>query len=314
MHTVFIDGHEGTTGLQIRERLAGRTDITQSEIPSDKRKDTAVKREYLNAADVVIICLPDDAARESVSLITNPRTRVIDASTAHRTADGWVYGLAELDKGQRAKIRLASRVANPGCYATGFAAIMAPLVARGVVPVEYPSSCYATSGHSGAGKKLIQVYNENRAPGDKLQAPRSYALGLSHKHLPEMQKVAGLAHAPLFVPVVGDFYKGMAVHVPLITRLLPGRVTPESVHETLASHYAGEQFVRVMPLGDPQSLDSGFLDPMACNGTNRMDLHVFGHERQILVAAVLDNLGKGASGAAVQNLNIMLGLDEGAGL
>jgi len=314
MPTVFIDGHEGTTGLKIRERLAGRTDIAVSEIPSEDRKNNEVKKCYLDGADIVIICLPDTAAKESVALIGNPSTRVIDASTAHRVAEGWVYGMAELDKGQRERIRGASRVTNPGCYATGFIAALRPLIAAGVVPADYPVTCCATSGYSGAGKKLIQVYSENRAPADKLRAPRPYAMALGHKHVPEMQKLAGLAHPPLFMPIVGDFYQGMTVHVPLLTRLLPGRSGPAAIHETLAAHYAGERFVRVMPLGDDSVLDNGFLAAMACNETNRMDLFVFGHAEQVQVVAVLDNLGKGASGAAVQNLNIMLGLDESAGL
>ncbi len=314
MPTVFIDGHEGTTGLKIRERLEGRSDICVSEIPSEDRKNNAVKKEYLNGADVVIICLPDTAAKESVGLLTNPATRVIDASTAHRTAEGWVYGMPEIDTAQRKLIAGARRVSNPGCYATGFVAALRPLIVAGLVPPDYPATCCATSGYSGAGKKLIQVYTGPRTPGDALHAPRPYALGLAHKHLPEMQKAAGLSSAPLFMPMVGDFYQGMTVHVPLLPRLLPTHPGPSAIHETLAAHYAGEPFVRVMPLGDECVLDGGFLSPMSCNETNRMDLYVFGHAEQVLVVAVLDNLGKGASGAAVQNLNLMLGIDETAGL
>jgi N-acetyl-gamma-glutamyl-phosphate reductase len=314
MPTVFIDGHEGTTGLQIRERLAGRADLALMEIPSEHRKDPAVKVRYLNEADVVVLCLPDDAARESVALVRNPATRVIDTSTAHRTAPDWTYGMPELQKGQRERIRAATRVSNPGCHATGFVLAVRPLVESGVVPADHPLVCYSITGYSGGGKKLIAAYTQGRAPADPLHAPRPYALALKHKHVPEMQALSGVSRPPLFVPIAGDFYKGMAVSVPLVTAELPKKPSIRAIHNTLAERYRDERFVRVLPLGGEAALDAGFLSPEACNGTNRLELVVFGNDTHVLIVARFDNLGKGASGAAVQNLNIMLGVDEGEGL
>jgi N-acetyl-gamma-glutamyl-phosphate reductase len=315
MHQIFIDGREGTTGLQIQERLEGRADLTLRELPAEQRKDPAARKALINQVDFVITCLPDEAARESASLLENPRTRLIDPSSAHRVSPGFVYGFPELDSGQRDRIRAAERVTVPGCHASGFVAALAPLVSRGLVPKDYPVVAHSLTGYSGAGKKMIAVY-ETAAPAERehLRGSRPYGLALKHKHLPEMQRIVGLSSAPLFEPVIGDFYKGMLVSVPLITRLLPKKLTPRDVHEVLAAQYEGERFVVVQPLDATSLLEDGYLDPMACNGTNRLELFVFGHEEQILIIARLDNLGKGASGAAVQCLNLMLGADESTGL
>lgn len=315
MTKLFIDGQEGTTGLQIQERLAKRTDITLLEIPADKRKDPDTKRHFLNNADIVILCLPDDAARESVSMIENSTTRVIDASTAYRTAENWAYGLPELTKNQRSIIKNAMRVSNPGCYATGFTLLVRPLVENGIIPPDFPVSCSAVSGYSGAGKKMIAAYET----ADPLESAaklgsRSYALGLNHKHLPEMKKHSGLSKNPLFMPIVCDYYNGMNVTIPLHIDQLDGSVSLKTLHALYSDYFSGEVFVPVMPLDMAVSLESGFLNPVTCNGTNRCEIFVFGNESQIVVAARLDNLGKGASGAAVQNMNIMLGIDETTGL
>ncbi len=309
---IFVDGQYGTTGLQIYERLSGRTDLEVLEIDPEKRKDPEVRRAMLNQADIVFLCLPDDAAKEAVSLITSSKTRVIDASTAHRTAEGWVYGLPELNKGQRDMIKSSMRVSNPGCHATGFITLLYPLIQKGVVPADYPVACTSLTGYSGGGKKLIEIFNESKLPA--INSPKPYALGLRHKHLPEMQKITGLLYPPLFMPVVGNFYKGMAVSIPLLPRLLSKKVLAADVHQILADHYSSERFVKVMPFESDIYLDGGYFNVEACNDTNRLEIFVFGHDDQILLTARFDNLGKGASGAAVQNMNIMLGLDEGTGL
>lgn len=315
MHKIFIDGREGTTGLQIQERLEGRRDLELLELSAEKRKDSAARKELINQVDFVVTCLPDAAARESASLLENPRTRLIDPSSAHRVSPDFVYGFPELGSGQRERIKKADRVTVPGCHASGFVAALAPLVSRGLVPKDYPVVAHSLTGYSGAGKKLIAVY-DTASPElcEHLRGSRPYALGLRHKHLPEMQRVVGLDSAPIFEPVVGNFYKGMLVSVPLFTRLLPKKLTPRDVHEVLAGHYQGERFVVVQPLDADPLLEEGYLDPLACNDTNRLELFVFGHEEQILIVARLDNLGKGASGAAVQCLNLMLGVDEATGL
>ena len=314
MKTVFIDGQAGTTGLGILDRLQTREDIRLIEIPQDQRKNPQAKAACLNAADLVILCLPDQAARESVALIHNSATKVIDASTAHRTSEGWVYGLPELNRHQREHIRLSSRVSVPGCYPTGFILNVRPLVDAGILPPDYPVTVHAVSGFSGGGKKLIEAYQTQSADETTMLAYRPYALGLSHKHVPEMQKMTGLRHAPLFAPSVGNFLKGMLVSVPLFPRLLNRRVMAAEVRDSLADFYADEPFVQVMPWESASHLENGFLSPTACNGTNRVELFVFGHDRQILLVARLDNLGKGSSGAAVQNMNLMLGLPEDRGL
>ncbi len=314
MYIVFIDGQEGTTGLQIHERLKGRNDITLLEIPVEKRKDPSTKKGFLNSADLVILCLPDAAARESVAMIDNPNTRVIDASTAYRTDPGWVYGLPELTKTQRQLIKNAARVSNPGCYATGFVLCVRPLIEMGIIAPDYPVTCSSVSGYSGGGKKLIAAYETSPDQSAALLGSRNYALGLNHKHIPEMQKHANLLQPPLFLPIVCAYYNGMNVTVPLHRSLLKKKVTPPHLHALLSDYFAGEHFISVRPLDIEQSLENGFLNPVGCNGTNRCDLFVFGNEQQMIVAARFDNLGKGASGAAVQNMNIMMGVDERTGL
>lgn len=313
---VFIDGRHGTTGLKIDERLALRPEIEILAIPEAQRKDPAVKAEYINQADVVFLCLPDAASKESVALLRpdNKRTRFLDASTAHRTNPDWVYGLPELNGGQRERVRTAQKVAVPGCHASGFIMLMAPLVAGGIVPRDYPASTYSITGYSGGGKEMIASYEEPQSLPESMKSPRFYALGLSHKHLPEMQAQTGLAQAPLFTPIVGNFAQGMVVAVPLLPRLLGKKVTPADVQAYFAEYYAGETFVKAMPLDAAPLLDNGFLPATACNDTNRAEIFVFGHGEQILLAARFDNLGKGASGAAIQCMNIMLGVDEATGL
>lgn len=306
---VYIDGKEGTTGLQIYERLGSRDDIELLLIDEDKRKDTEERRKFLNAADVVFLCLPDAAAKEAVTLIDNPNTRVIDASTAHRTAQGWVYGFAELLPGQRQRIRFAKRVANPGCHATGFLAGVAPLIHMGILPRDYPLTCYSLTGYSGGGKKLIAEYEDpQRSP--LLDAPAPYALGLKHKHLPEMQTVAGLEHPPVFLPVLGDFYKGMTTTVMLQNRLLAGTPSAQDISELLNNYYQDQVLVKTTPFG--QAGARFYANELA--GKDYLLLSVTGHEDQTLITAQFDNLGKGASGAAVQNMNILLGFAETAGL
>ena len=300
---VYIDGKEGTTGLQIYDRLSARTDIELLLIDEDKRKDRGEREKLLNAADLVFLCLPDDAARESVSLIHNDRTRVIDASTAHRTNPAWDYGFAELSAEHRANIVKSMRVANPGCHASGFISSVYPLVKHGLLSADFPLTAYSLTGYSGGGKKLIAEYeDENRDP--RHDSHRIYATGLTHKHLPEMQAVCGLAQAPVFSPILGDFYKGMAT-----TIMLPG-FDAARVHEVLCSHYEGQQLVTVAPLGGDESVI--YASTMA--GRDSLRLWVCGHETQTTVTALFDNLGKGASGAAVQNMNLMLGFEETAGL
>jgi N-acetyl-gamma-glutamyl-phosphate reductase len=309
--TAFVDGQEGTTGLRIHEYLAARRDIEVLRIDADKRKDPAERARLLNAADVAFLCLPDAAAREAAAMVANPRTCLIDASTAHRTAPGWVFGLPELAPAQRAALRATKRIANPGCHASAFILLLRPLVDAGLVPATHPVSAQSISGYSGGGKKLIEQYQaQPLAP--ELTSPRPYALGLTHKHLPEMAAHTGLAVPPVFLPVVSNFYKGLAVTVPL--HLAPLGVTGAQLHAALAARYAGERFIRVMPLSDPATIEAGGLDVQACNDTNRVDLFVFASDRHAMLVARLDNLGKGASGAAVQAMNVHLGVDEGLGL
>ena len=322
--TVFIDGEAGTTGLQIRQRLERRSDLEIVSIDPARRKDADARAELLNGADAVVLCLPDDAAREAVSLVTSNSVRIVDASTAHRTAPDWAYGFAEMGPGQRAAIAGSTRVANPGCYPTGFIGLVRPLVAAGLVPPDFPLTVNAVSGYSGGGKGLIAEF-EGPAPGGANDAFRAYGLTLAHKHLPEMQQHAGLKHPPVFAPAVGRYAQGMIVEVPLQLWALPGKPDPGDLHVALEAAYAGEPFVEVASgpecaeLGKLRAGAAGYvaaLDPEGLNGTNRMKLFVFANaERtQARLIAILDNLGKGAAGAAVQNLNLMLGLEEGAGL
>lgn len=310
---VFVDGEAGTTGLEIRERLALRSDIEVIQIDPARRKDVSAKAECLNAADIAFLCLPDEAARESAALVTNPRTCVIDASTAHRTDPGWVYGVPELAPSYRSALRTGKRIANPGCHATGFVLALRPLVQRGLIPADFVLSCFSLTGYSGGGKKMIAAYGQSPLPA-ALQSPRPYALGLKHKHLPEMTAHTGLTTAPVFVPVVANFYRGMLVTIPLALSQLPARPSPADLHRVLAETYAGEKFVRVLPLAADSILDGDALDIQACNGTNRCDLALFTDGDRVALMARLDNLGKGASGAAVQCMNLHLGLDEGVGL
>jgi N-acetyl-gamma-glutamyl-phosphate reductase len=313
--SVFIDGQEGTTGLEIHERLARRGDLTLLQISPEHRKDPAAKRELGDRADVVILCLPDTAAVEAVALFQNPKTKIIDASTAHRVAPGWAYGLPELSVEQRTRIREARLVSNPGCYPTGFLLALRPLVDAGIVAIDHPVTVHALSGYSGGGKKMIASFAEHDHGGKSPDwTVRPYALPLAHKHVPEMRVHAGLTHSPIFSPSVGNYYQGMTVSVPLHVRSLAKRVTLEDVHALYQERYAREPFVRVMPVGGGDATSDGCLSPTGCNGTNRLELFVTGNAEQILLTARLDNLGKGASGAAVQNLNLMLGIDEIAGL
>lgn len=300
---VYIDGKEGTTGLQIYERLGKRDDIELLLIDEEKRKDLTERKKLLNAADLAFLCLPDAAAIEAVSLIDNDHTRVIDASTAHRTDPAWDYGFPELSAEHRAAIIQSKRVANPGCHASGFISSVYPLVRLGVIPADQPVCAYSLTGYSGGGKKLIAEYEDpDRDP--RHESHRIYGTNLKHKHLPEMQKVCGLSQPPVFSPILGDFYKGMAT-----TILLPG-IDAAMVQEKLTAWYEGQTFVSVAPLGGDEPVI--YADTLA--GTNRLRLIVCGHEGQTTVTALFDNLGKGASGAAVQNMNLMLGFDETAGL
>ena len=311
-YAVYVDGQEGTTGLRINEYLAQRSDVEVLRIDADKRKDPAERARLLNAADVAFLCLPDAASREAAAMVSNPKTCLIDASTAHRTVAGWAFGLPELARGQRDAIRASKRIANPGCHASAFILAVRPLVDAGLLARDARISATSITGYSGGGKSMIAQYE---AGGDaRLKSPRPYALGLAHKHLPEMMAHTGLLHAPVFMPVVADFYKGLAVTVPLHLSSLRAGTTPEQVRAALAAHYEGERFIRVMPLRDPETLAEGFFDVQACNDSNRVDLFVFGNDSQILVMARLDNLGKGASGAAVQSMNVHLGVDEALGL
>lgn len=303
MFNIFIDGKEGTTGLKIFERMAKRTDVAVRVLPEDLRKDPEARKACINEADVVFLCLPDAAAKESVSLIENDKVRIIDASTAHRTAPEWAYGFPELSKAHEDKIRSSNRVAVPGCHASGFISLVYPLIAGGFVEKDYPFVCHSVTGYSGGGKKMIAEYEaENRA--EEYESPRQYALTQNHKHLPEMQYVCGLDYKPIFDPIVADFYSGMCVCVPLHTRLMKKKTDPNSLRKYFEEYYASRNFVKVAQEG------CQYLAANPLAGTNEMEIFVDGNEERIMLASVFDNLGKGASGAAVQCMNIMLGLDE----
>lgn len=306
--TVFIDGKEGTTGLQIFERLGSRGDIELRLLDDSLRKDTAARREIMNNSDLVFLCLPDQAAREAVQLVENPEVKIIDASTAHRTDPAWVYGFPELNATQEELIRESKRVANPGCHATGFISITAPLVQNGILPDGYPLTCHSLTGYSGGGKKMIAEYEGERVD-ERLSSCREYAITLAHKHIPEMIAVSGVKRKPLFFPIIGDYHSGMTTTIGLFNDMLNGAKSPKEIHELLSEHYAGRKYVRVLPLGGEGAIDPrGILESNRNVGTNYLDIVVSGNEEQTLIASMFDNLGKGASGAAVQNMEIMLGL------
>jgi N-acetyl-gamma-glutamyl-phosphate reductase len=311
---IFIDGGSGTTGLEIRERLEARSELSVVRLSERDRKDLTARSAALNDADVVILCLPDDAARQAVALVENPSVRIIDASTAHRTAPGWVYGFPELDKEQRERIRNGARVSNPGCYPTGFLALVRPLVRAGLLPADFPVTVNAVSGYSGGGKAMIAEFEERSSASYTQTVVRTYGLTLVHKHVPEMQVHSGLARPPVFAPVVGRFYRGMLVEVPLQLWALPGKPVVSDIHRTLGEAYRDEVIIEVAELDE--TLAMSILDVEMLRHTDRMKLFVFGNDKtqQVRLVAVLDNLGKGAAGAAVQNLNLMLGISETASL
>lgn len=314
-YKVYIDGQEGTTGLKILERFENRNDIELLKIDEDKRKDTAERKKFINASDYTFLCLPDVAAIEAVSLCENPNVKIIDASTAHRTLPEWTYGFPEMSAEQREKIRTSKRVAVPGCYASGFVACVYPLLMAGIITADHPVFCHAVSGYSGAGKKFIEIYEGENKPNE-CYSPRQYALSQAHKHLKEMKAICGLNYKPMFNPIVDDYFSGMVVSVPLITRTLAKKVTLSDVWNAMTEHYKGQHFVKVMEIGGTETLPDGFLAANTLADTNNMQIFVCGDKEneQILVASRLDNLGKGASGAAVQCMNIMMGIDERTGL
>ena len=306
---IYIDGKEGTTGLKIFSRLEGRDDIELLLIDEALRKDNAERKRLMNEADLVFFCLPDAAAIEAAQFVENPNTRIIDASTAHRTAAGWDYGFPELSPAHRERIINSRRVANPGCHASGFIASVYPLVASGIIPADYPLTCHSLTGYSGGGKKLIAEYeDENRDP--RHESHRIYGLNLTHKHLPEMKAICGLTRTPVFMPILGDFHAGMATSIMLHNDLLPGKPSAKDIHKLLSDHYAGQHFVSVAEFGGDESV----IYASTLTGTNKMKITVCGTNELTSITTEFDNLGKGASGAAVQNMNIMLGFEESRGL
>jgi N-acetyl-gamma-glutamyl-phosphate reductase len=313
-YKIFVDGQEGTTGLKINERLEKRNDMEILTIDQEKRKDPVERSKLLNEADVVFLCLPDAAARESVSLVQNKTTRIIDASTAHRTSSEWAYGLPELSLTHRSAVEDSKRVAVPGCYATGFNMLLYPLIKEGIISAGYPVSCHAVSGYSGGGKKLIEKYEGSNIDKKSIESPCFYSFALNHKHIPEMHKISGLNQAPLFTPIVSNYYQGMTVAVPIHHELMSKKLSPGEMQEFYAAYYEGQHFIKVIPFDSESYLDNGYLFATNRNGTNMLDIFVFGDTSHILLISRFDNLGKGSSGAAIQNMNIMLGLDENIGL
>ena len=309
---VFIDGSEGTTGLRIFERFEGRDDIELLKIPSELRKDPDTIKKYINESDITFLCLPDAAAIEAVSMVENENVTIIDTSTAHRTDEGWAYGYPELSSEHRNKIKNGKRIAVPGCYASGFITIGYPLVGAGILPADYPVSIFAVSGYSGGGKKLIAAYEEE-GRDKKFDSARMYAWGQTHKHLKEMKKITGLSKEPLFCPMTTNYHSGMVVQVPLYTDMLKKKMSPEEIRDFFAEYYEGEKFIKVMPFGADASA-GGALFSDACAGWDGMEIFVTGNEERVVVATRFDNLGKGASGAAIQCMNIVLGCDEAKGL
>ncbi len=310
---IFIDGREGTTGLRINERFAGRDDVELLSIDGEKRKDLNERKRLINQSDITFLCLPDEAARESVGLVENENVRIIDTSTAHRTQEGWAYGFAELSESHRRGIREGRRVAVPGCHATGFISLVYPLVAEGILPADYPVSAFSLTGYSGGGKKMIAEYEGQERHGD-LDAPRQYALSQNHKHLREMQRITGLSREPLFSPIVADYYSGMTVSLPLYSDLLKRKMTPRELCVFFGEFYQGQRLVQAMPWGAQERLCGGMLAGNGLSGWDGLKIYVTGNEERILLSAQFDNLGKGASGAAIQCLNIMLGCEEDRGL
>ena len=309
---VFIDGSEGTTGLRINERFQNRDDIELLHINPELRKDPEERKKLINASDVTFLCLPDDAARESAALAENENVVIIDASTAHRTEEEWAYGFPELSDGHRLAIRKGKRIAVPGCYATGFISLVYPLIAGGILPKDYPVSSFALSGYSGAGKKTIAAYESGDRPKE-LSAGREYALTQQHKHLKEMKAVTGLMRAPLFSPIIDDYYSGMVVSVPLYADLLARKETPELLLRYYADYYKDQRFIKVSS-ADDETAASGFLAGNGLSGWDGLKIYATGNEERIVISAQFDNLGKGASGAAIQCMNIVLGCDEAKGL
>ena len=309
---IFIDGSEGTTGLRIHERFAEREDVELLPISSELRKDKEERKRLINSSDITFLCLPDTAAEESVSLVENDHVRIIDTSTAHRTMEGWAYGFPELSKEHREAIAAGNRIAVPGCYATGFISLVYPMVAEGLISADYPVSAFGISGYSGGGRKMIAAY-EAEEREDALLAPREYALSQAHKHLKEMKKIPGLKREPLFSPIVADYYSGMVVSVPVYTELMNKGRTPQEVWKYLADFYAGSRFVRVMPFGAEEE-SANMLAGNAMSGRDSLRIYVTGNEDRVLLSSQFDNLGKGASGAAIQCLNIALGCEESKGL
>lgn len=313
MTKVFIDGKEGTTGLKIFERFAHRSDIELIQIDEEKRKDPQERKKLINSSDFTFLCLPDAAAVEAVSLVENPNVRIIDASTAHRTNRDWAYGFPELSSSHREKIRNSNRVAVPGCYAGGFISLVYPLTSNGFIAPDYPLTCYGVSGYSGAGKKAIAAYEGEDRPFE-YGSPRQYALTQQHKHLPEMQQICGLSEKPIFMPLICDYHSGMTVTVPLFPKLMTKRYSPEEIVNMFKEHYKNQTMIKVYDFMGGEVLADGFLPANTLSGKNYMEIFVYGSEDRIVLTSRLDNLGKGASGAAVQCLNIMMGIDETTGL
>lgn len=305
-YKVFIDGAEGTTGLQLRTRLSAHENVELLEIDPELRKDSEERKKLMNLSDVTFLCLPDAAAKEAVSLVENTNTKIIDASTAHRTAEGWAYGFSELSEAHKKAISSGKRIANPGCHATGFIASVYPLVSLGIASADYPFCCHSITGYSGGGKKTIAQYEDENRPAE-YDSPRQYGLSLTHKHLPEMQAVCRLSRPPIFNPIVSDFYSGMAVSVPVFADMLKKRLTLSQIYEALSEFYMGSELISVHT-----APENGFLAANKISKTCRLELYVMGNDSQMTLTAVFDNLGKGASGAAVQNMNIALGLPETA--